>query len=209
MPALAGTARTRAPCRNRAPAASGPDPAIPAGTLQLDPASGPRQPTCSAPPAPDPHQAPSTGRSPPASPSAGLHVAGYRGERATELRRRPGVDTTSASRQCRGARQVFAQQHARLKAARDPLRRRGFRGAYPGLCPAPAEPSVTRNLVRCRSRLSDLDFVGYSGRTWMGAASQKYFPKASGRFVRTNTDFTAPCRRPSLAQPQAFQWRFK
>lgn len=66
------------------------------------------------------------------------------------------------------------------------------------------------NLIRAVLGYRTTDFVGYSGGAWMGAYFQKYFPKASGRFVLdSNTDLTAPLSATFLAQPQAFPRRFE
>ena len=47
------------------------------------------------------------------------------------------------------------------------------------------------DLIRQLLGYDKIDFVGYSGGTWMGAYYQTYFPEHVGRFVLdSNTDFT-------------------
>lgn len=66
------------------------------------------------------------------------------------------------------------------------------------------------DLVRQLLGYDVIDYVGYSGGTWMGAYYQKYFPKHVGRFVLdSNTDFTGPWSKTFEAQPQAFERRFR
>ena len=49
------------------------------------------------------------------------------------------------------------------------------------------------DLIRQLLGFDKIDFVGYSGGTWMGAYYQTYFPQHVGRFVLdSNTDFTQP-----------------
>ncbi|GAA3201524.1 alpha/beta hydrolase [Actinocorallia longicatena] len=54
-----------------------------------------------------------------------------------------------------------------------------------------------------------INWVGYSGGSWMGAYYARYWPKHTGRFVLdSNTDFTSTWQRIFAAQPKAFQTRF-
>jgi len=66
------------------------------------------------------------------------------------------------------------------------------------------------DLVRHLLGFDKLDFVGYSGGTWLGAYYQTYFPAHVGRFVLdSNTDFTKPWQTTFEAQPEAFERRFR
>ncbi|TCC50019.1 alpha/beta hydrolase [Kribbella capetownensis] len=66
------------------------------------------------------------------------------------------------------------------------------------------------DLIRQLLGFDKIDFVGYSGGTWMGAYYQTYFPEHVGRFVLdSNTDFTRPWLDTFAAQPQAFERRFR
>lgn len=66
------------------------------------------------------------------------------------------------------------------------------------------------DLIRALLGYRQIDYVGYSGGTWMGAYYQKYFPSRVGRFVLdSNTDFTRPWNVTFEAQPQAFERRFR
>lgn len=66
------------------------------------------------------------------------------------------------------------------------------------------------DLIRQLLGFDKIDFVGYSGGTWMGAYYQTYFPQHVGRFVLdSNTDFTRPWLDTFVAQPQAFERRFR
>jgi pimeloyl-ACP methyl ester carboxylesterase len=66
------------------------------------------------------------------------------------------------------------------------------------------------DLIRQLLGFDKIDFVGYSGGTWMGAYYQTYFPEHVGRFVLdSNTDFTRPWLDTFTAQPQAFERRFR
>jgi pimeloyl-ACP methyl ester carboxylesterase len=66
------------------------------------------------------------------------------------------------------------------------------------------------DLVRRLLGYETIDYVGYSGGTWLGAYYQKYFPEHVGRFVLdSNTDFTAPWSKTFEAQPQGFERRFR
>ena len=65
------------------------------------------------------------------------------------------------------------------------------------------------DLIRQLLGFDKIDFVGYSGGTWMGAYYQTYFPQHVGRFVLdSNADFTQPWINTFLGQPQAFERRF-
>ncbi|MFK4089819.1 alpha/beta hydrolase [Kribbella sp. NPDC020789] len=66
------------------------------------------------------------------------------------------------------------------------------------------------DLIRQLLGFDTIDFVGYSGGTWMGAYYQTYFPQHVGRFVLdSNTDFTQPWQNTFEAQPASFQRRFQ
>jgi pimeloyl-ACP methyl ester carboxylesterase len=66
------------------------------------------------------------------------------------------------------------------------------------------------DLIRQLLGFDKIDFVGYSGGTWMGAYYQTYFPEHVGRFVLdSNTDFTRPWLDTFTAQPQGFERRFR
>ncbi|MFC0625084.1 alpha/beta hydrolase [Kribbella deserti] len=66
------------------------------------------------------------------------------------------------------------------------------------------------DLIRELLGFDHLDFVGYSGGTWLGAYYQTYFPEHVGRFVLdSNTDFTQPWQTTFEAQPEAFERRFR
>jgi pimeloyl-ACP methyl ester carboxylesterase len=66
------------------------------------------------------------------------------------------------------------------------------------------------DLIRRLLGFDKIDFVGYSGGTWLGAYYQTYFPQHVGRFVLdSNTDFTQPWIATFSAQPEAFERRFR
>ncbi|MFC9692687.1 alpha/beta hydrolase [Kribbella sp. NPDC056951] len=66
------------------------------------------------------------------------------------------------------------------------------------------------DLIRQLLGFDKIDFVGYSGGTWLGAYYQTYFPQHVGRFVLdSNTDFTSPWISTFAAQPAAFERRFQ
>ena len=66
------------------------------------------------------------------------------------------------------------------------------------------------DLIRHLLGYDKIDWVGYSGGTWLGAYYQTYFPAHVGRFVLdSNTDFTRPWSDTFQAQPQAFERRFR
>ena len=55
-----------------------------------------------------------------------------------------------------------------------------------------------------------INWVGYSGGTWLGAYYATYFPERVGRFVLdANVDFTAPWPQIFANQPLGFQRRFE
>jgi pimeloyl-ACP methyl ester carboxylesterase len=65
-------------------------------------------------------------------------------------------------------------------------------------------------LIRHLTGPDKLDFVGYSGGTWMGAYYATYFPQHTGRFVLdSNADFTASWDKTFNAQPMSFERRFR
>jgi pimeloyl-ACP methyl ester carboxylesterase len=66
------------------------------------------------------------------------------------------------------------------------------------------------DLIRRLLGFDTIDYVGYSGGTWLGAYYQTYFPEHVGRFVLdSNTDFTRPWSETFAAQPEAFERRFR
>ncbi|NEA37054.1 alpha/beta hydrolase [Streptomyces sp. SID13031] len=66
------------------------------------------------------------------------------------------------------------------------------------------------DLIRQLLGYDKIDWLGYSGGTWLGAYYQTYFPAHVGRFVLdSNTDFTKPWSDTFVAQPQAFERRFR
>ncbi|ADB32030.1 TAP domain protein [Kribbella flavida DSM 17836] len=66
------------------------------------------------------------------------------------------------------------------------------------------------DLIRHLLGFERIDYVGYSGGTWLGAYYQTFFPGHVGRFVLdSNTDFTRPWVDTFNAQPQAFERRFR
>ncbi|GAA0937211.1 alpha/beta hydrolase [Kribbella koreensis] len=66
------------------------------------------------------------------------------------------------------------------------------------------------DLIRRLLGYEKIDWLGYSGGTWLGAYYQTYFPAHVGRFVLdSNTDFTRPWSETFEAQPQAFERRFR
>lgn len=66
------------------------------------------------------------------------------------------------------------------------------------------------DLIRQLLGFDKMDYVGYSGGTWLGAYYQTYFPDHVGRFVLdSNTDFTKTWLDTFTAQPQAFERRFR
>jgi pimeloyl-ACP methyl ester carboxylesterase len=74
------------------------------------------------------------------------------------------------------------------------------------------DPSLRTQCAKIRRLLGfdTIDYVGYSGGTWLGAYYQTYFPEHVGRFVLdSNTDFTRPWSETFAAQPEAFERRFR
>ncbi|HEY3508028.1 alpha/beta hydrolase [Kribbella sp. NPDC051137] len=66
------------------------------------------------------------------------------------------------------------------------------------------------DLIRQLLGFDTMDYVGYSGGTWLGAYYQTYFPQHVGRFVLdSNTDFTGTWLDTFSGQPQAFERRFR
>ncbi|MGZ0146585.1 alpha/beta hydrolase [Kribbella sp. WER1] len=66
------------------------------------------------------------------------------------------------------------------------------------------------DLIRQLLGFDTMDYVGYSGGTWLGAYYQTYFPDHVGRFVLdSNTDFTGTWLDTFSGQPQAFERRFR
>jgi pimeloyl-ACP methyl ester carboxylesterase len=66
------------------------------------------------------------------------------------------------------------------------------------------------DLIRQLLGYDKIDYVGYSGGTWLGAYYQTYFGQHVGRFVLdSNTDFTKPWLDTFIAQPQGFERRFR
>ncbi|MGW6278011.1 alpha/beta hydrolase [Kribbella sp. NPDC055071] len=66
------------------------------------------------------------------------------------------------------------------------------------------------DLIRQLLGFATIDYVGYSGGTWLGAYYQTYFPDHVGRFVLdSNTDFTQPWLNTFVSQPQSFERRFR
>jgi len=66
------------------------------------------------------------------------------------------------------------------------------------------------DLIRQLLGFDKIDYVGYSGGTWLGAYYQTYFPEHVGRFVLdSNTDFTGTWMDTFVGQPPAFERRFR
>ncbi|MDX2969383.1 alpha/beta hydrolase [Kribbella solani] len=66
------------------------------------------------------------------------------------------------------------------------------------------------DLIRQLLGFDKMDYLGYSGGTWLGAYYQTYFPRHVGRFVLdSNTDFTKTWLDTFVSQPQAFERRFR
>lgn len=71
---------------------------------------------------------------------------------------------------------------------------------------------TVRDLDLLRSLLGreKVDWVGYSGGTWLGAAYAQQFPDRVGRFVLdANTEFTSPWQNTFDLQPLGFQRRLE
>ncbi len=83
--------------------------------------------------------------------------------------------------------------------------------------PANLSPVIsTRQTVRDLDLLRDLldrdtvDWIGYSGGTWLGAAYAQEFPDRVGTFVLdANTEFTSPWQNTFELQPLGFQRRYE
>lgn len=83
--------------------------------------------------------------------------------------------------------------------------------------PANLSPVIsTRQTVRDLDLLRDLlgrdtvDWIGYSGGTWLGAAYAQAFPDRVGKFVLdANTEFTSPWQNTFELQPLGFQRRYE
>ncbi|HEY3239861.1 MAG TPA: alpha/beta fold hydrolase, partial [Acidimicrobiia bacterium] len=66
------------------------------------------------------------------------------------------------------------------------------------------------DLLRVLLGRQRIDWVGYSGGTWMGAYYATYFPERVDRFVLdANAEFTAPWQSVFANQPLGFQRRFE
>lgn len=66
------------------------------------------------------------------------------------------------------------------------------------------------DLVRHLLGRRTLDFLGYSGGSWLGAHYATAFPSRVGRFVLdSNTQFTGPWRETFELQPLGFERRFR
>ncbi|RJQ83438.1 alpha/beta fold hydrolase [Pseudonocardiaceae bacterium YIM PH 21723] len=66
------------------------------------------------------------------------------------------------------------------------------------------------DLLRAVLGKDKISWVGYSGGTWMGAYYATYFPNRVDKFVLdSNTDFTGTFQKTFMAQPQAFERRFR
>ncbi|RJQ83434.1 alpha/beta hydrolase [Pseudonocardiaceae bacterium YIM PH 21723] len=66
------------------------------------------------------------------------------------------------------------------------------------------------DLVRGLLGAEKVNYVGYSGGTWLGAYYATYFPNRVGRFVLdSNTDFTSPWQQTFDAQPESMQRRYR
>src|SRR3954447_231232 len=85
-------------------------------------------------------------------------------------------------------------------------------GQSSGLLPyvTTAQTVQDMDLIRRLLGFDKIDYVGYSGGTWLGAYYQTYFPQHVGRFVLdSNTDFTKTWLDTFVSQPQAFERRFR
>jgi pimeloyl-ACP methyl ester carboxylesterase len=66
------------------------------------------------------------------------------------------------------------------------------------------------DLIRTLLGRKKINFLGYSGGTWMGAWYGTFFPKNTGRFVLdSNTQFTGPWEETFALQPLGFERRFR
>ncbi|MGH9034953.1 MAG: alpha/beta hydrolase [Acidimicrobiia bacterium] len=80
-----------------------------------------------------------------------------------------------------------------------------------GLDPFITTEQTVRDLDLLRVLLGRqrIDWVGYSGGTWLGAYYATYFPERVDRFVLdANAEFTAPWQQAFAHQPLGFQRRF-
>jgi pimeloyl-ACP methyl ester carboxylesterase len=65
------------------------------------------------------------------------------------------------------------------------------------------------DLLRALLGRDKINWIGYSGGTWMGAYYATYFPNRVDKVVLdSNTDFAAPWQKSFELQPMAFQRRF-
>ncbi|RJQ83433.1 alpha/beta hydrolase [Pseudonocardiaceae bacterium YIM PH 21723] len=66
------------------------------------------------------------------------------------------------------------------------------------------------DLIRALLGAEKINYVGYSGGSWIGAYYATYFPQRVGRFVLdSNADFTAPWQKTFDAQPEGFERRYR
>ncbi|MDX6738186.1 alpha/beta hydrolase [Actinocorallia sp. A-T 12471] len=69
---------------------------------------------------------------------------------------------------------------------------------------------IRRNLRDSSGKqVKKIDWLGFSGGTWLGAHYARYFPQHSRRFVLdSNVDFTSTWKKAADRQPKGFQDRF-
>ncbi|WP_328998920.1 alpha/beta hydrolase [Kribbella sp. NBC_00709] len=97
---------------------------------------------------------------------------------------------------------------AEASAMSQPYCDRQSRGLLPYITTAQTVQDM--DLIRQLLGFDKIDYVGYSGGTWLGAYYQTYFPGHVGRFVLdSNTDFTKTWFDTFVSQPQAFERRFR
>lgn len=97
---------------------------------------------------------------------------------------------------------------AEASAMTQPYCDRQSRGLLPYVTTAQTVQDM--DLIRQLLGFDTIDYVGYSGGTWLGAYYQTYFPAHVGRFVLdSNTDFTKTWLDTFAVQPQAFERRFR
>lgn len=97
---------------------------------------------------------------------------------------------------------------AEASAMTQPYCDRQSRGLLPYVTTAQTVQDM--DLIRQLLGFDTIDYLGYSGGTWLGAYYQTYFPEHVGRFVLdSNTDFTQPWINTFVAQPPAFERRFR
>ncbi|AHI02071.1 pimeloyl-ACP methyl ester carboxylesterase [Kutzneria viridogrisea] len=66
------------------------------------------------------------------------------------------------------------------------------------------------DLLRALLGRDKIDWIGYSGGTWLGAYYATYFPQRVDKFVLdSNTEFTAPWQESFNWQPLGFERRFR